>query len=83
MAPFIAATFSVSPATPEPVPPTAGALPVGGFDCPYLRGFPLLCPLCGGQMRLIAFITEGTEIRKILEHIGVDSQAPSIALSGG
>jgi hypothetical protein len=21
--------------------------------------FPLLCPLCGGQMRLIAFITEG------------------------
>jgi len=24
--------------------------------------FPLLCPLCGGQMRLIAFITEGTQI---------------------
>ena len=22
--------------------------------------FPLLCPLCGGQMRLIAFVTEGT-----------------------
>ena len=22
--------------------------------------FPLLCPLCGGQIRLIAFITEGT-----------------------
>ena len=26
--------------------------------------FPLLCPNCGGQMRLIAFITEGTQIRK-------------------
>jgi hypothetical protein len=26
--------------------------------------FPLLCPKCGGQMRLIAFITEGTQIRK-------------------
>lgn len=38
--------------------------------------FPLVCPMCGGQMRLIAFITEGTETRKILEHIGVDSQAP-------
>jgi hypothetical protein len=25
--------------------------------------FPLLCPKCGGQMRLIAFITEGTQIR--------------------
>ena len=27
--------------------------------------FPLVCPLCGGQMRLIAFITEGVQIRKI------------------
>jgi len=34
--------------------------------------FPLLCPLCGGQMRLIAFITECTQIRKILDHIGGD-----------
>ena len=25
-------------------------------------------------MRLIAFITKGTQIRKILEHIGVDSE---------
>jgi hypothetical protein len=34
--------------------------------------FPLLCPLCGGQMHLIAFITEGMQIRKILDHIGVE-----------
>ena len=33
--------------------------------------FPLLSPVCGGQMRLIAFITEGAQIRKLLEHIGV------------
>ena len=38
--------------------------------------FPLPCPMCGGQMRLIAFIAEGVQIRKILEHIGMDSQAP-------
>ena len=25
--------------------------------------FPLLCPMCGGQMRLIAFIAEGAQIR--------------------
>ena len=48
--------------------------------------FPLLCPICGGQMRLIAFITEGTQIRKILDYIGVDSDslqgkaAPSTSL---
>jgi hypothetical protein len=45
--------------------------------------FPLRCPLCAGQMRLIAFITEGAQIRKILEHIGVDSQPPRIAPARG
>ena len=45
--------------------------------------FPLLCPLCGGQMRLIAFITEGTQIRKILDHIGVDPDPPHISPARG
>ena len=45
--------------------------------------FPLLCPLCGGQMRLITFITEGMQIRKILDHIGVDSEPPHIAPARG
>lgn len=34
-------------------------------------------------MRLIAFITEGAQIRKILEHIGVDSVPPRIAPARG
>ena len=37
---------------------------------------PLLCPQCGGQMNLIAFITEGPEVRKILTHIGAEPEAP-------
>ena len=45
--------------------------------------FPLLCPLCGGQIRLIAFITEDTQIRKILDHIGVESEPPHIAPARG
>jgi len=45
--------------------------------------FPLVCPICGGQMRLIAFITEGAQIRQILDHIGVDSQAPRISPARG
>ena len=37
-----------------------GALPVGGVVFARIyEVLPLLCPLCGGQMRLIAFITEG------------------------
>ena len=38
--------------------------------------FPLVCPLCGGPMRLIAFISQGAQVGKILDHIGVDSQPP-------
>jgi hypothetical protein len=34
--------------------------------------FPLLCSKYGGHMRLIASITAGTQIRRILDHIGVD-----------
>ncbi len=45
--------------------------------------FPLLCPNCGGQMRLIAFITEGMQIKKILDHIGADSDPPHITPARG
>ena len=39
--------------------------------------FPLACPLCAGQMRIIVFIIDGgAEVRKILAHIGVGAQAP-------
>ena len=45
--------------------------------------FPLLRPMCGGQMRIIAFITDGAEVRKILECIGVDSEPPPISTARG
>ncbi|CAN5689765.1 IS91-like element ISVsa3 family transposase [soil metagenome] len=45
--------------------------------------FPLLCPHCGGQMQLIAFITSGEEVRKILEHIVEDARAPKISPARG
>jgi|688.fasta_scaffold208842_5 hypothetical protein len=68
-------------------PPTQPALPKRSpahylwavlIVCIY-EVFPLLCPKCGGQMRLIAFMTEGVQIRRILDHIGVDSLAGSTA----
>lgn len=31
--------------------------------------FPFACPNCGGDIRLIAFITEPGSIRKILTHL--------------
>ena len=53
--------------------------------------FPLLCPLCRGQMRIIAFITHSADIRQILEHTGVapepahisPARGPPAAVGGG
>jgi hypothetical protein len=45
--------------------------------------FLLLCPICGGQMRIIAFITHGADIRQILNHIGVDAEPPRITPARG
>ena len=41
--------------------------------------FPLVCPNCKGEMRLIAFITERTSIERILDHLGEPTAPPAIA----
>ena len=50
------------------------AVPIARF----YEVFPSLCPICGGQMRIIAFITHSADIRQILEHIGVETELPRI-----
>ena len=45
--------------------------------------FPLECPACGGDIRLIAFITEPGPIRKILTHLGEPLQPPPVAPARG
>ena len=39
---------------------------------------PLVCPKCGGTMRIIAFINEGPVIREILGHLGEPTAAPTL-----
>ena len=38
---------------------------------------------CGGQLRIIAFITTGAEVKKILDHRGVASRPPRITPARG
>nr|NIW37707.1 hypothetical protein [Gemmatimonadota bacterium] len=37
---------------------------------------PLLCPFCGAQMKIIAFILDRASIRRILEHLQMPAQCP-------
>ena len=47
----------------------------------------LVCPHCGGMRKLIALLTDGFVVRKILLHLGFDSEpplpAPARTLEGG
>jgi hypothetical protein len=36
----------------------------------------LTCPKCNGRMKILAVITEPDAIRKILDHLGLPSEAP-------
>jgi hypothetical protein len=45
--------------------------------------FPLQCPACGGDIRLIALITEPGPIRKILTHLGEPLEPPPITAARG
>jgi hypothetical protein len=51
--------------------------------CSVGEEFPLECPACGGDIRLIAFITEPGPIRKILVHIGEPLEPPPVSPARG
>ena len=45
--------------------------------------FPLLCPKCGGEMRIIAFLTEASAVREILAYVGEPMSPPRISPARG
>jgi hypothetical protein len=45
--------------------------------------FPLTCPNCGAEMRIIAFILDGSSVRQILNHTGEPSTPPTIVSARG
>jgi hypothetical protein len=47
------------------------------------EAFPLTCPQCGTEMRIVAFITEAAPVQRILSHIGEPPTPPRIAPARG
>ena len=45
--------------------------------------FPLACPNCGGEIRLISFSTDPEPIRKILLHLGEPMDPPRVSPARG
>jgi len=67
----------------KPKPRSPAHYPWAALIARIYEVFPLICPHCSGPMRIIAFITFSADIHKILEHIGVDSEAPRITPARG
>ena len=38
----------------------------------------LRCPTCGGRRRIVSFLTEPKVVRRILNHLGLPSEAPAV-----
>jgi hypothetical protein len=47
------------------------------------ESLPLVCPNCGADMRIIAFVTEAAPVQRILAHIGEPTEPPPIAPARG
>ncbi len=47
------------------------------------EAFPLACPACGGDIRLIAFITDPGPIRRILAHVSEPVEPPPVSPARG
>jgi hypothetical protein len=47
------------------------------------EAFPLACPSCGGDIRLISFITQPETIRQVLTHVGEALEPPLVSPARG
>ena len=79
-----------TPPAPPPDPPTAEPAPARAARYAWAlllariyEVFPLVCPLCGAEMRIIAFITDASVIRDILVHLGEPIAPPRVAPARG
>jgi len=47
------------------------------------ESLPLVCPHCGADVRIVAFITEAATVAQILNHIGEPAEPPRISPARG
>jgi hypothetical protein len=45
--------------------------------------FPLVCPQCGGELKIVTFITGADPFQRVLIHIGEPVTPPQFALARG
>ncbi|HUE96255.1 MAG TPA: hypothetical protein VMN39_06325 [Longimicrobiaceae bacterium] len=66
---------------PSPAPPPAPAGPA--FLARIYEVFPLRCPECGSDMRILAFLTDPEPVGTILRHLNLPHTAPRLSPARG
>lgn len=91
-APAAPAAAGTGRAPPESTAPQTGAAKPGQaaarsrwarLIARIYEAFPLLCPDCGGEMRIISFITDPEPVDAILRHIGLPATPPPLSPARG
>ena len=67
------------PAEAEPKAPFYAASLWAMLIARIYEVFPLVCPQCGGELKIVAFLTEEEPIQRLLIHIGEPATPPRIA----
>lgn len=68
----------------EPAPPTNSArIRWAVLLARIYEALPLLCPACGGQMRILAFLTDPPTVAAILVHLEMPHTPPPISPARG
>ena len=88
--PALAPAAAPTPPAPPPEPPATEATPRRAARNAWAlllagiyKDFPLVCPLCGAEMRIIAFLTDPVAVHAILAHLGKPTAPPRIAPARG
>jgi hypothetical protein len=78
----------VASPSPSAQPVAVSATPVPRSPARYLwamllarlyEAFPLVCPVCQTEMRLLAFVTDNASITPILAHLGEPTRPPPVS----
>jgi len=82
--PIPSPTLPPSPAAPEPArPPSAARFRWAQLLARLYEVLPLLCPACGGEMKILAFLTEPPTVEAILLHLDLPHRPPAIMPARG
>jgi hypothetical protein len=63
---------------PEPRPSPSGRIPWARLLARIYEILPLLCPVCQGEMRVIAFLIDPPVVQGILRHLGIPDRPPPL-----